>query len=139
MVTDKGLGPLPETDNGRGPTVYFDGSCPLCSMEIRHYTAQEGGKRLNVVDVSQDDAALGSDLTKNAAMARFHVRSPDGQLLSGASAFVAIWETLPGWRWAARLASLPGAPILLESGYRLFLLIRPVLSGLLKRSARPTG
>jgi predicted DCC family thiol-disulfide oxidoreductase YuxK len=63
-------------------------------------------------------------------MRRFHVRQANGQLLSGARAFVAIWETLPAWRPAARLARLPGVTALLDIAYRLFLSLRPLLSRL---------
>ena len=80
--------------------------------------------------MSDSDADLGHDLTAETAMSRFHVRMPDGQLRSGARAFVVIWQTLPGWRWAARLARIPGVPFLLECAYRVFLPIRPVLSRL---------
>lgn len=109
-------------------TVYFDGSCPLCSAEIRHYRSRSGAERLRFVDVSEPDAALGPELSVEEAMQKFHVRMPDGTLLSGARAFVAIWQALPGWRLAARIAGLPGITAILEVGYRLFLPIRPALS-----------
>lgn len=111
-----------------GPTIYFDGSCPLCSVEIDHYASRDGGHQLSFVDVSAKDAELGTGLAPGDAMRRFHVRLPDGTLLSGARAFVAVWASLPGWKWAARLAGIPGATPLLEVAYRAFLPVRPVLS-----------
>ena len=111
-----------------GPTIYFDGSCALCSIEINHYASRVGGDKLGFVDVSRNDARLGADLTSDTAMRRFHVRRSDGSLVSGARAFVEIWDTLPGWQWAARVAKIRGVLPVLEVGYRAFLPIRPFIS-----------
>ncbi|WP_424927723.1 thiol-disulfide oxidoreductase DCC family protein [Amaricoccus tamworthensis] len=111
-----------------GPTVYYDGSCPLCSVEIDHYASRDGAEKLRFVDVSHSDADPGAGLNRTDAMARFHVRQPDGKLLSGARAFVAVWDTLPGWKWAARLAKIPGVTPVLELAYRAFLPFRPFLA-----------
>jgi predicted DCC family thiol-disulfide oxidoreductase YuxK len=109
-------------------TVYFDGSCPLCRAEIGHYRRQDHSGALCFVDVSEPEAPVPDGLTQLRAMERFHVRAGDGELLSGAAAFVEVWARLPRWRWAARAAALPGILTLLELGYRLFLPIRPVLA-----------
>jgi predicted DCC family thiol-disulfide oxidoreductase YuxK len=122
-----------EDDQKDGPTIYFDGSCSLCSVEINHYASRDGGDRLEFVDVSAEDAELGTGLLSGDARRRFHVRLVDGTLLSGAHAFVAVWDSLPGWKWAARLASIPGAMLALEAAYRAFLPIRPFLSMLARR------
>ena len=114
-------------------TVYFDGSCPLCRAEISHYRGQIGASRLCFRDVSRADEPLEPDLTRADAMSRFHVRRGDGQLVSGAAAFVSIWSELPGWRWAARLAANPGGMALLEGGYRLFLPARPALAWIFRK------
>ncbi|MFY0010899.1 DCC1-like thiol-disulfide oxidoreductase family protein, partial [Acinetobacter baumannii] len=75
-------------------------------------------------------------LGQDAALARFHVLDADGRLRSGAEGFVALWRQLPGWRWLARLAALPGVMTLLEYGYRLFLPRRPMLVRLYTRLGR---
>jgi predicted DCC family thiol-disulfide oxidoreductase YuxK len=127
----------PEAPGGRtepGPaaappalTVYFDGACPLCWAEIAHYRNQRGAEALCFVDVAQP-APCGPGLSREAALARFHVRDAEGRLLSGAAAFVGLWQRLPRWRWFARLAALPPVLALLEFGYRAFLPLRPALS-----------
>lgn len=120
----------PSTQPGTRPctTVYYDGSCPLCTAEIHYYAAKPGADQLAFVDVSRPDSNPGPGLSPDAAMRRFHVRTPDGDLYSGAQAFVLIWKHFPGWRLAARAARLPGVSALLEGGYRLFLPIRPWVS-----------
>ena len=111
-------------------TVFFDGSCALCRAEIGLYRRQNGAGSLCFVDASQTAEGLPACLTQQQAMARFHVLSHDGQILSGAAAFVGIWKLLPGWRWAARAVASPAVMTILELGYRLFLPVRPIISRL---------
>jgi predicted DCC family thiol-disulfide oxidoreductase YuxK len=111
----------------RPPTLYFDGACPVCSHEIAMYRSQRGSEGVCFVDVAQCSAAeLGSDLDRAAALERLHWRSADGQLVSGAAAFVALWQTLPRWAWLGRLLGSRPALALLEAGYRGFLRLRRV-------------
>ncbi len=109
-------------------TVYFDGSCPLCRAEIGYYRRKDHSGALCFVDVSSSDVLVPNGLTQRQAMERFHVRAGNGQLLSGAAAFVEVWARLPRWRWAARAAALQGILALLELSYRLFLPARPTLA-----------
>lgn len=107
------------------PTVYFDGGCPVCSREIALYQRQPGGDGVCWVDVTQcDPSALGGDLSREAAMARLHMRLPDGQLVSGAAAFTGMWRALPRWAWLGRLLGTRATLWLLEGGYRFFLVVR---------------
>jgi predicted DCC family thiol-disulfide oxidoreductase YuxK len=106
-------------------TVYYDGGCPLCRREIGFYRRQPGADGIDWVNlVGADAAALGDDLDLDAAMARFHVRRPDGRLASGALGFALLWQQLPRFRLAGRIAALPGIVHGLELGYRLVLRVR---------------
>ena len=109
-------------------TVFFDGSCPLCRAEIGYYRRKDQAGALCFVDVSETGAATPEGVTQRRALKFFHVHSGDGRVLSGAAAFVEVWTRLPNWNWAARAASLPGALVALELGYRMFLPVRPVIS-----------
>jgi len=114
--------------------VYFDGSCPLCRAEIGYYQRKDQDRALCFVDISETGAVPPQGITQERAMKRFHVRASDGRVLSGAAAFVEVWTRLPRWRWAARAASLPGALIALEWGYRIFLPVRPFISRFFARA-----
>lgn len=117
-------------------TVYYDGACPLCRMEISHYRAEPGASEIAFVDASVPGANLGPGLDQTKAMARFHVRRADGQLVSGAAAFASIWQLLPRWRWVAGIATIPGMLVVLEAAYRVSLMVRPVIAGSMKAMMR---
>ncbi|WP_197673870.1 thiol-disulfide oxidoreductase DCC family protein [Halopseudomonas xinjiangensis] len=90
---------------------------------------------LRFVDISSgasDCAAFADDREK--LLARFHVQRSDGSRLDGAEAFVAMWSRLPGWRWLARVARLPGGLALFELSYRGFLRVRPALQRLARQA-----
>jgi predicted DCC family thiol-disulfide oxidoreductase YuxK len=108
-------------------TVYYDGGCPVCSREIGLYQRRPGGETFAWVDVTQaDEAALGPGLSRTSALARMHVRRPDGSVVTGAAAFAEIWRGMPGLRWLARLIAIPPFGGLAELGYAVFLRARPL-------------
>lgn len=107
-------------------TVMFDGACPLCRREIALYRSLTPLQTVQWLDVSEDQAGI-SAADQARYQARFHVRQKDGQMLTGAAAFVALWLTMPGWRWLGRVGRLPGMTPLLEMLYRSFLHGRPHL------------
>jgi predicted DCC family thiol-disulfide oxidoreductase YuxK len=144
MATETSVGPArdyqQEASTGAGQTtVFYDGSCPLCSAEIAYYRRMDPHERLLFMDVSGADVVLEPELDRKALMARFHVRRANGQLLSGAAAFVSLWSLLPRWRWIAYAAAAPGAMLLLEMAYRLFLPVRPLISRLFIAVCQPTS
>jgi predicted DCC family thiol-disulfide oxidoreductase YuxK len=121
--------------SGESLRIFYDGDCPLCRAEIDHYRNCDGADQLAFVDVrrSRSAPALAPGLTREAALRRFHVRTADGRLVSGAEAFGHLWRILPGWRWLGRLIGLRILglrPVLAiaEAAYRLSLPLRPRLA-----------
>jgi len=119
-------------------TVLYDGACPLCRREIAHVKGlaeRQGDSGLCFVDISREtEGDTRSDAERAALLARFHVQRADGSRLDGAAAFVAMWRRLPGWRWLAKLAGLPGVLPLLELAYRGFLVVRPAMQKIARRN-----
>ena len=121
-------------------TVLYDGACPLCRREIGVYRGLQPlhpDRPVCFADVNNTALPLPPDTTREQLLARFHVRAGDGELLSGAQAFLALWSALPGWRWLALAGRLPGAAWVMERGYRLFLRWRPKLQRWAFRLERP--
>lgn len=88
---------------------------------------------LQWVDVSAPGYRPPPGMTRAALMQRFHAITPDGELVSGARAFVHLWGQLPGWRHLASLANIPGVLALMEALYRGFLVIRPSMQSIYRR------
>ncbi len=87
--------------------VLFNGSCPICNFEIRHYEtySRKGGLPIRFDDLNS--AALRDwDLTEDAAARRLYVLH-DGTLLSGLPAFRVLWQQMPRYRWLARVTGWP--------------------------------
>lgn len=121
-------------------TVLYDGACPLCRREIGLYRGLQPLRPdapVCFADVSDAALPLPPGTTREQLLARFHVRARDGELLSGAQAFLALWAMLPGWRWLALVGRLPGATWLMERSYRFFLRWRPALQRWARRAEGP--
>jgi predicted DCC family thiol-disulfide oxidoreductase YuxK len=120
-----------------GPTVFFDGGCPLCNAEIGLYRRCGGGESVTFVDVAKvAGQQIAPDLDTGAALKRFHVRTADGALVSGAEAFGHLWLALPSWRWLGRVTLLPGVLLILEVAYRGFLVLRPAIQWVWRFASR---
>jgi predicted DCC family thiol-disulfide oxidoreductase YuxK len=103
-------------------TVLYDGSCPVCALEMRHLLARDRAGRLRYVDITApgfDPLAYGTTL--DAMMGRLHAVGADGTLLVGVDAVRAAYRAVGlGWVWApAELA-----------------LVRPALDWLYAKFAR---
>lgn len=120
-------------------TVFFDGSCPLCTREIGFYRRRRGAERIRWIDVSAGDhaqqAEVAPGLTRQAAMARFHIMTADGRVISGGRAFAEILAHLPAFSLIGRILRRRPFVWLLDGAYEVFLPVRPRLQRLF--GARP--
>ena len=103
------------------PIVFYDGGCPLCRREIAHYQRIDRERRIQWTDIQQQpDTLQAHGLSWQQAMQRMHVRDSDGQMVSGAAAFAALWSHIPRYHLLAVFVSLPGIHWLAEQVYSVF-------------------
>jgi predicted DCC family thiol-disulfide oxidoreductase YuxK len=113
--------PHQQHDTTTRPVVFYDGACPLCRREIRHYRAIDRAGAVEWLDLHGSGERLrAAGLTHHEAMARLHVIDPEAGLVSGVAAFVAIWRQLPGYRHLASLVSFSGLVRPLDWAYSRF-------------------
>ena len=108
--------------------VWYDGACPLCLREIGVMRRLDSCGAITFIDVSE-----GGDLTcpidQSELLARFHAEE-DGQVVSGAAAFAAMWRAIPLLRPLGLIARNRVILNLLERAYVHFLKVRPRLQKL---------
>lgn len=85
---------------------------------------------IRFVDIADPSSSCPVD--RGAMLARFHAME-DGQLLTGAAAFAAMWRAIPLLRPIGLLARRRSVLDLLERLYLRFLRVRPRVQRLLAR------
>jgi len=109
--------------------VWFDGACPLCQREIALMRRLDREGNIAFIDVS-GGGDLSCPVDQGALLARFHAEE-DGELVSGAAAFAAMWRAIPRLRPFGLIARNRIVLTVLERLYVLFLRVRPRLQRLL--------
>jgi predicted DCC family thiol-disulfide oxidoreductase YuxK len=104
-------------------TAFYDGGCPVCRVEVKHYQGIGGGA-VEWVDICTlgdvELAVLADGHTRHELLGAMHVRDGSGWHV-GVDAFPAIWRRMPGWRRMAWVFSVPGVKPVARLGYRAFL------------------
>jgi predicted DCC family thiol-disulfide oxidoreductase YuxK len=103
-------------------TIWFDGACPLCAREIALMRRLDWRDRIVFIDLG--DIAAHCPIDRQTLLSRFHALE-QGQLLSGAAAFAAMWRAIPLLRPLGLLAHNNMVLRGLEWLYVQFLRIRP--------------
>lgn len=109
-------------------TVYYDGNCPLCRREIDFYRKRSGAEQIAWVNLATaPDEALPNNIDRETLEKRFHVTDRNDTVLSGASAFFAVWQAMPTFKLLGALQNVPGVIPFAEFAYTQFLKVRPRL------------
>lgn len=108
--------------------VWYDGACPLCRREIELMQRFDRRGAIDFVDVA-GDADSSCPIDKAQLLARFHAEE-NGEVLSGAAAFAAMWRAIPPLRTIGLIARNRHVLAVLEKLYLLFLKVRPTLQKL---------
>jgi predicted DCC family thiol-disulfide oxidoreductase YuxK len=114
-------------------TVWYDGACPLCMREIALMRRLDWRAQIGFVDVTDDTAHCPVD--RGVLLARLHA-SENGQIVSGAAAFAAMWRAIPVLRPLGLLARNRFILQGLEKLYLVFLQVRPRLQRAMRAKLR---
>jgi predicted DCC family thiol-disulfide oxidoreductase YuxK len=118
-------------------TVFFDGSCPLCTKEMDTLANFDIHSRIHFVNLNHQ-VSLPLGITHAAAFDTLHVIDTQGQLRTAVDANVLLWETVGRKPWL-RMLRWPVVSIFANVGYRLFAKYREFFSLLLTGKKRCEG
>ena len=86
--------------------VYFNNSCKICKAEIDIYK-KEKIDQINWIDITDNNIAkLETKKDYKQLLRRLHVEK-DGQIFSGAKAFLLVWKNIPKYKFLYSIFRLP--------------------------------
>ena len=104
-------------------TMFFDGGCPLCHREVAFYEKLDSDNKVNFLDIStlqaEPPGLVAYGVSLQHAMERIHVLDR-GEMVSGAKAFLSLWEKLPYFHLLVPLFHIPGVLVVTEYAYCYF-------------------
>ncbi|MBW9258614.1 MAG: DUF393 domain-containing protein [Candidatus Thiodiazotropha sp. (ex. Lucinisca nassula)] len=123
---------LPGKQTGRSQRlrVWYDSECPLCRTEIDLLKRLDSKQTINFMKI---EGCSTLPIAKEQLLERLHAQQPDGEIVSGAEAFAAIWRKLPGLKMLGYVAQWKPAGTFLEWLYGKFLKHRAAMQQWLSR------
>lgn len=95
--------------------LYYDGNCPLCLREIRTLKKLRDD-RLQMINAHKYEPA-GDEPDRQAMLLRLHMRTSDGEWISGVDATVRAWAHTR-WGFAFKILRWPLIGSVADSAYR---------------------
>jgi predicted DCC family thiol-disulfide oxidoreductase YuxK len=101
-------------------TVFYDGACPVCALEIDTLAARDRERRLDLVDIAAPDFDAARHGFVHADLdAAMHVRCADGHVVRGVPALRLVYEAA-GLGWLVRPTAWPVVGGIAAAAYRGF-------------------
>ena len=118
---------MQENQRNKKVTVFYDGSCSLCSREINFYKKRAEKGKFLWVDINHSKSLLSQyNLTLCKANAELHVVDENGKIQKGINGFRIIWRNVPGLSSLSTISGLPIVNGTLSLAYKLFAWARPI-------------
>lgn len=99
-------------------TLYYDGTCPLCSFEIGHLQKLMDDN-LCLVDVHNVREAGQQLPPKPAMLQRLHLQTAEGELVTGLDATVTAWQHTR-WGFVLKVLRWPVVNTVADACYNLW-------------------
>ena len=101
------------------PVLLYDGECRYCVEWADRLRSMDPDHAIALVAAAERDRLPGVPFIEPDALDRaIHLVLPDGRVLVGADAVVAVLRRLPRWRWLAGAFRIPGVGLLADRVYR---------------------
>ena len=98
--------------------VYFNNSCKICKAEIDLYKKEEISE-INWVDITNNEQAkIETKKDFKELLRRLHVEK-NGEIFSGAKAFLLVWKNIPKYKFLYSIFSLPIIFQIFSIGYEI--------------------
>ena len=98
--------------------VYFNNSCKICKAEIDLYKKEEISE-INWVDITNNkQAKIETKKNFKELLRRLHVEK-NGEIFSGAKAFLLVWKNIPKYKFLYKIFSLPIIFQIFSVGYEV--------------------
>ena len=96
--------------------VFFNNSCSICRLEINHYK-KVSDSHLEWIDITNNQDALKlTSKSQEELLRRLHVID-NGEVISGAKAFIIIWSKIPKYKLLSKIFSFKPIYILFHYAY----------------------
>ncbi|MDP3792161.1 MAG: DCC1-like thiol-disulfide oxidoreductase family protein [bacterium] len=117
----------PNQNDEQKKTIYYDGSCPMCTVIIGKVDDSLQKGKFNPKDITKE--SLPQNLTKSEVEKEIHLIDSDGKVYKNAEAILKILEEYPRWKFLAKIGRLPVIKQLLPLGYKFIAVNRHFIFG----------